>query len=72
MHESVKENIMRALCWYGREDVRIDSAPDPKIVNPRDAIVQITSIAISGSDLHLYYGFIPTMDGRACSNPLPQ
>jgi threonine dehydrogenase-like Zn-dependent dehydrogenase len=52
---------MRANCWYGVNDVRVDHVPDPEIINPRDAIVKITSTAICGSDLHLYDGFIPTM-----------
>jgi threonine dehydrogenase-like Zn-dependent dehydrogenase len=52
---------MRALCWHGTNDVRIDEVPDPEILNPRDAIVKITSTAICGSDLHLLDGFIPTM-----------
>lgn len=52
---------MRALCWYGKNDVRVETVPDPTIVNPRDAIVRITSTAICGSDLHLYDGYIPTM-----------
>ncbi|MEO6861323.1 MAG: zinc-dependent alcohol dehydrogenase [Microcoleus sp.] len=52
---------MKALCWHGANDVRVDNVPDPKIINPRDAIVEITSTAICGSDLHLYNGFIPTM-----------
>jgi threonine dehydrogenase-like Zn-dependent dehydrogenase len=52
---------MKALCWYGKNDVRIGQVPDPKILNPRDAIIKITSTAICGSDLHLYNGFIPTM-----------
>ena len=52
---------MRALCWHGANDVRVDNVPDPTIINPRDAIVKITSTAICGSDLHLYDGFIPTM-----------
>jgi threonine dehydrogenase-like Zn-dependent dehydrogenase len=52
---------MKANCWYGKHDVRVESVPDPKIVNPRDAIVRITSTAICGSDLHLYNGYIPTM-----------
>lgn len=52
---------MRALCWYGSEDVRIENVPEPEIVNPRDAIVRVTSTAICGSDLHLYDGYIPTM-----------
>ncbi|MBD0392441.1 MAG: glutathione-dependent formaldehyde dehydrogenase [Microcoleus sp. C1-bin4] len=52
---------MKALCWHGANDVRIDNVPDPTIINPRDAIVKITSTAICGSDLHLYDGFIPTM-----------
>ena len=52
---------MRAACWFGPEDVRVETVPDPKIQNPRDAIVRVTSTAICGSDLHLYGGFIPTM-----------
>ena len=52
---------MKALCWYGTSDVRVESVPDPRILNPRDAIVRITATAICGSDLHLYNGYIPTM-----------
>ena len=52
---------MRAVTWHGRHDVRVDTVPDPEIVNPRDAIIKITSTAICGSDLHLYDGYIPTM-----------
>jgi threonine dehydrogenase-like Zn-dependent dehydrogenase len=62
MRESAKENMMKALCWYGTNDVRIDTVPDPKILDPRDAIVKITATAICGSDLHLYNGFMPTME----------
>jgi threonine dehydrogenase-like Zn-dependent dehydrogenase len=53
--------MMKALCWYGANDVRIARVPEPKIVNPRDAIVKVTLTAICGSDLHLLDGFIPTM-----------
>jgi threonine dehydrogenase-like Zn-dependent dehydrogenase len=52
---------MRALTWHGKHDVRVDTVPDPEIVNPRDAIIRITSTAICGSDLHLYDHYIPTM-----------
>jgi threonine dehydrogenase-like Zn-dependent dehydrogenase len=52
---------MKALCWFGRNDVRVETVPDPTILNPRDAIVRITSTAICGSDLHLYDGYIPSM-----------
>ncbi len=52
---------MRALTWHGKHDVRVDTVPDPEIINPRDAIIKITSTAICGSDLHLYDGYIPTM-----------
>jgi threonine dehydrogenase-like Zn-dependent dehydrogenase len=52
---------MKALCWYGRHDVRVEKVPDPSILNPRDAIVRVTSTAICGSDLHLYGGFQPGM-----------
>jgi threonine dehydrogenase-like Zn-dependent dehydrogenase len=53
---------MRAVCWEGKKDVRVQTVPDPKILNPRDAIVKITATAICGSDLHLYNGRIPTME----------
>lgn len=53
---------MKAVCWHGANDVRVETVPDPKIINPRDAIVKITSTAICGSDLHLYNGYIPTME----------
>ena len=52
---------MRAVQWHGKQDVRVDNVPDPEIVNPRDAIMKVTSTAICGSDLHLYDGVIPTM-----------
>lgn len=50
---------MRALTWHGKHDVRVETHPDPEIVNPRDAIIEITSTAICGSDLHLYHAVIP-------------
>jgi threonine dehydrogenase-like Zn-dependent dehydrogenase len=50
---------MRALTWHGSKDVRVDTVDDPEIVNPRDAVIKITSTAICGSDLHLYDGVIP-------------
>src|SRR5512147_1784562 len=52
---------MKANCWYGYRDVRVVEVEDPKILNPRDAIVRVTSTAICGSDLHLYDGFVPGM-----------
>ncbi|MGZ3602420.1 MAG: alcohol dehydrogenase catalytic domain-containing protein, partial [Ktedonobacterales bacterium] len=53
---------MKANCWMGTGKVEVQEVPDPKILNPRDAIVRITSSAICGSDLHLYDGYIPTME----------
>jgi threonine dehydrogenase-like Zn-dependent dehydrogenase len=52
---------MKALCWHGKNDIRCDSMPDPRIEHPRDAIVRVTTCAICGSDLHLYDGFMPGM-----------
>ncbi len=52
---------MKALCWHGKKDIRCDTVPDPRIEHPRDAIVEVTSCAICGSDLHLYDGFMPGM-----------
>jgi threonine dehydrogenase-like Zn-dependent dehydrogenase len=52
---------MKAVCWYGTHDVRVENVPEPKILNHRDALVKITTTAICGSDLHLYDGYIPSM-----------
>jgi threonine dehydrogenase-like Zn-dependent dehydrogenase len=52
---------MKAVCWEGTNDIRVERVPDPAILNPGDAIVRVTSTAICGSDLHLMDGFIPTM-----------
>jgi threonine dehydrogenase-like Zn-dependent dehydrogenase len=52
---------MKALVWHAANDVRVEHVPDPTILNPRDAIVKVTSTAICGSDLHLLNGYIPTM-----------
>jgi threonine dehydrogenase-like Zn-dependent dehydrogenase len=52
---------MRATCWDGRNSVEVQEVPDPQILTDRDAIVQISSTAICGSDLHLYDGYVPTM-----------
>ncbi|MGZ5200154.1 MAG: zinc-dependent alcohol dehydrogenase [Telluria sp.] len=53
---------MKANCWHGVNDVRIEQVPDPKILNQGDVIVKITSTAICGSDLHLYDGYVPSME----------
>jgi threonine dehydrogenase-like Zn-dependent dehydrogenase len=53
---------MKAVCWHGKEDMRVDNVPDPKIIDPTDVILRITTTAICGSDLHLYDGYMPTME----------
>lgn len=53
---------MKATCWHGKRDVRVEQVPDPTILNPRDAIIKVSSTAICGSDLHLYNGVVPTME----------
>ncbi len=53
---------MKANCWMGKKKVSVQNVPDPKILNARDAIIRVTSTAICGSDLHLYNGFIPSME----------
>jgi threonine dehydrogenase-like Zn-dependent dehydrogenase len=53
--------MMKAVCWNGIDDVRVENVPDPKIINPRDCIVKVSLTAICGSDLHLYSGYIPAM-----------
>ena len=60
---------MKALVWHGKNDVRVERVPDPEILNPRDAIIKVTTTAICGSDLHLLDGFIPTMQSRRHSGP---
>jgi threonine dehydrogenase-like Zn-dependent dehydrogenase len=53
---------MKTNCWMGKRDVRVQQVPDPQILNASDAIIKITSTAICGSDLHLYNGFVPSME----------
>jgi threonine dehydrogenase-like Zn-dependent dehydrogenase len=53
---------MRANCWIGKKNVRVETVPDPQILNTQDAIVRVTSTAICGSDLHLYNGYMPSME----------
>ena len=52
---------MKALTWHGQGDVRVDNVPDPKIEDPGDVVIKVTSTAICGSDLHLFDGFVPMM-----------
>jgi threonine dehydrogenase-like Zn-dependent dehydrogenase len=52
---------MKAVCWNGTHDVRIENVSDARILNHGDALVKITLTAICGSDLHLYDGFVPGM-----------
>ncbi len=52
---------MKAVCWVGKKKMRVENVPEPKILNPHDAILKVTATAICGSDLHLYDGHIPTM-----------
>jgi threonine dehydrogenase-like Zn-dependent dehydrogenase len=52
---------MKAVCWYGKKDVRVENVPEPKLITKRDALIKTTLTAICGSDLHLYHGLIPTM-----------
>ena len=52
---------MRAVTWHGKHDIRVDTVPDPKIVNPHDIVIKTTATAICGSDLHLYDGVIPSL-----------
>jgi len=53
---------MKANCWYGKHDLRVEDVPDPKIINSQDIIIKVTSTAICGSELHLYNGFVPSME----------
>jgi threonine dehydrogenase-like Zn-dependent dehydrogenase len=53
---------MRAVTWHGKRDVRVDTVPDPRIEDPTDVVVRITSTGICGSDLHLYEVLGPFLD----------
>ena len=53
---------MKAVCWMGKHDMQVHTVADPTIINPQDAIIKITRTAICGSDLHLYDGYIPSME----------
>src|SRR3954451_18392695 len=59
---AVEGHPMRALTWHGKNDIRCESVPDPKIEHGRDAIIKVTACAICGSDLHLFDGVMPTME----------
>ena len=52
---------MKAVCWHGITDVTVEDVPDPHLMNPRDAIIRVTTTAICGSDLHLYNGYVPSI-----------
>src|SRR5947209_14107799 len=52
---------MRAVCWCAKDTLRVETVADPEILNPRDAIVRVTSTTICGSDLHLLGGYIPSI-----------
>jgi threonine dehydrogenase-like Zn-dependent dehydrogenase len=52
---------VKANVWMGRQKVSVEQVPDPRILNARDAIVRVTATTICGSDLHLYGGFISSM-----------
>jgi threonine dehydrogenase-like Zn-dependent dehydrogenase len=60
--QPAEEAIMKAVTWHGKRDVRVDTVPDPRIRQPTDAIVRITSTGICGSDLHLYELLGPFLD----------
>jgi threonine dehydrogenase-like Zn-dependent dehydrogenase len=53
---------MKAVCWMGKEKMQVHDVPEPKLLNPRDAIIRITTTCICGSDLHLYDGYVPTLE----------
>jgi threonine dehydrogenase-like Zn-dependent dehydrogenase len=52
---------MKANCWYGKKNLQVEEVPDPKILNSQDVILKVTSTAICGSELHLYNGYVPSM-----------
>jgi threonine dehydrogenase-like Zn-dependent dehydrogenase len=59
--QEAPESLVKALTWHGKNDLRCETVPDPKIEHPRDAIIKVTACAICGSDLHIFDGVIPQM-----------
>jgi len=53
---------MKALTYHGAKDVRVETVPDPRLVEPDDIVLRVTATAICGSDLHIYRGKIPMME----------
>lgn len=53
---------MKAVCWCGANKVQVETVPDPTIINPQDAIIQVTLSGIGGADLQLYEGHIPSTE----------
>lgn len=53
-HDHGNADLVRAVTWHGKRDVRVDTVPDPRVEDPTDVVVRITSTGICGSDLHLY------------------
>ncbi len=62
-------DAMKAVCWMGKNKLETLTVPDPTILNPHDAIIKVTRTAICGSDLHLFDGFIPTMESGDILGP---
>ncbi len=60
---------MKAVCWMGKSKIETLKVADPVLLNPHDAIIKITRTAICGSDLHLFDGFIPTMEAGRYAGP---
>ena len=61
---SLNQSFMKALVYYGARDVRVSEVPDPKIEQPTDVLVRITTTNICGSDLHMYEGRTNMEEGR--------
>ncbi|MGW5347691.1 alcohol dehydrogenase catalytic domain-containing protein [Streptomyces sp. NPDC004050] len=53
---------MKAVTWQGRRDIRVETVPDPRIVDPTDAVIEVTTTGLCGSDLHLYEVLGPFLD----------
>jgi len=62
INQKLQEEFVKALCWQGKTKVGVERVNDPTILNPRDGILRITRTAICGSDLHLYDGYIPSLE----------
>ena len=53
---------MKAICWFGKQDIRVEDVDEPRVINPRDALIEVSMTSIDGTDLQIYQGLVPAME----------